>query len=354
MLIACPKCTTSYEVNAATIGANGRSVRCVRCRTIWFATPPAEVPALAVTEPAASIPAPASDETVAAFKAELSDAPAEPEAEATAPAETPPAATDAAAGDTAVPAVEAAADGPSIADLMADGTAENATEKPTVTDIESAAAAGSDAAAGSPEAPLPVADAPPLAPAAPGPAPAAEPAATLDNQPEDIETRAARRRGRPGMRRARAAKARPSRVSAAIAGLLLVLAGFITWRLEIVRHAPQLASLYGAVGLPVNLRKLAFADVTITKDSHDGVPVLVVEGTIVSTSSAPVDVPRLRFAVRNEGGAEVYAWTAVPTQATLGPFESLPFRSRLAAPPQDGRDVVVRFFNRRDNVAGIR
>jgi hypothetical protein len=156
------------------------------------------------------------------------------------------------------------------------------------------------------------------------------------------------------MRRPRTVKAKPSRLPAAIAGLALVLAGLITWRVEIVRHAPQLASLYGTVGMPVNLRKLAFTDVTITKDSHDGVPVLVVEGIIVSTSSAPVDVPRLRFAVRNEGGGEVYAWTAMPTQATLGPFEGLPFRSRLAAPPQDGREVVVRFFNRRDNVAGIR
>jgi hypothetical protein len=205
-----------------------------------------------------------------------------------------------------------------------------------------------------PDAPLPDADAPPLAPAAADPTPPAGAVATLENQPEDIETRAARRRGRPGMRRPRAAKAKSSRLPAVIAGLLLVLAGLITWRVDIVRHAPQLASLYGAVGLPVNLRKLAFTDVSITKDSHDGVAVLVVEGTIVSTSSSPVDVPRLRFAVRNEGGAEVYAWTAVPTQATLGPFESLPFRSRLAAPPQDGHDVVVRFFNRHDNVAGIR
>jgi hypothetical protein len=29
------------------------------------------------------------------------------------------------------------------------------------------------------------------------------------------------------------------------------------------------------------------------------------------------------------------------------------FRSLLAAPPREGRDVVVRFFNRRDLVADI-
>jgi hypothetical protein len=38
----------------------------------------------------------------------------------------------------------------------------------------------------------------------------------------------------------------------------------------------------------------------------------------------------------------------------LGPFESLPFRTRLASPPADGRDIQVRFFTRRDAVAGLR
>src|ERR1700681_509612 len=41
MLIACPNCQTSYDVSAASLGAEGRSVRCVRCREIWFATSPA-------------------------------------------------------------------------------------------------------------------------------------------------------------------------------------------------------------------------------------------------------------------------------------------------------------------------
>src|ERR1700722_10799491 len=47
MLIACPNCQTSYDVSAASLGAEGRSVRCVRCREIWFATAPAvaETPA---------------------------------------------------------------------------------------------------------------------------------------------------------------------------------------------------------------------------------------------------------------------------------------------------------------------
>jgi len=34
------------------------------------------------------------------------------------------------------------------------------------------------------------------------------------------------------------------------------------------------------------------------------------------------------------------------------PGEALPFRSRLASPPRESHQVLVRFFNRRDLVVG--
>src|SRR5262245_60060118 len=37
MLIVCPSCATSYQVELASLG-RGRSVRCARCRTVWFAS----------------------------------------------------------------------------------------------------------------------------------------------------------------------------------------------------------------------------------------------------------------------------------------------------------------------------
>ena len=104
----------------------------------------------------------------------------------------------------------------------------------------------------------------------------------------------------------------------------------------------------------MNLRGLTFTDLKIGNEIHDGVPVLVVEGMIVSMVSMPVDVPRLRFTLRSAKGAEVYAWTAQPSQAVLGAFETMPFRSRLASPPAEGHDIQVRFFTRRDAVAGVR
>ena len=59
------------------------------------------------------------------------------------------------------------------------------------------------------------------------------------------------------------------------------------------------------------------------------------------------------FSLRNRSGHEIYAWTALPGRSLLPPGETLAFRSRLASPPADGHDVIVRFFNRRDLVAGL-
>lgn len=39
MHIICPHCTTSYAINPATLGAAGRTVRCSRCKETWLARP---------------------------------------------------------------------------------------------------------------------------------------------------------------------------------------------------------------------------------------------------------------------------------------------------------------------------
>ena len=92
----------------------------------------------------------------------------------------------------------------------------------------------------------------------------------------------------------------------------------------------------------------------ITRDTQDGTTVLTIEGQITSTARKPVEVPRLRFAARNAAGQEIYAWTAKPERSILGPGENLPFTSRLATPPADANDVMVRFFTANDAMAGTK
>ena len=133
-----------------------------------------------------------------------------------------------------------------------------------------------------------------------------------------------------------------------ILGCAAAMAALAQWRAEVVRLAPQTAILYASLGLDVNVRGLSFRNVRSSSEMHDGMPVLVVEGDIVNVTKTAVDVPRMRFAVRNDSGLEVYAWTAQPAQPTIATGQALPFRTRLASPPGDTHDVFVRFFNRRD------
>jgi hypothetical protein len=135
----------------------------------------------------------------------------------------------------------------------------------------------------------------------------------------------------------------------AMAALVLAL---IVWRVEVVRLLPQTAMFYKMVGFEVNLRGLAFKDIKITSETVEGKAVLVIEGVIVGEGRKPVELPRLRFSVRDAQGAEIYAWNAVLEQAVLKPGERAWFKSRLASPPPEGRNIDVRFFSKRDLAGG--
>jgi hypothetical protein len=175
-----------------------------------------------------------------------------------------------------------------------------------------------------------------------------------DGQGEDIETVAARRAVAEtrSQRFAWPLSMMPaSLMPAAVLGLLLLNAGLIGWRAEVVRLAPQTASLYAAIGLGVNLRGLVLSDVSVEVQNSNGAQVLLVQGRIVSVARHTVEVPRLRFAARNANGNEIYSWTALPGRSLLSADETLEFQSRLATPPPETREVVVRFFNRRDLAA---
>jgi predicted Zn finger-like uncharacterized protein len=279
MLLACPNCATTYEVNAAVIGDSGRSLRCARCQVVWYATRAQE---LVVTAQPVEAAASAEAGNPAASASPVHAAP-----------------------DQTIPALDS----------------------------------------------TPVIEAPPIVPAAPNPAPMSD-ALTPISRGEDIET-FARRHAESSAARSRRLRAQFG-PPAVILILALIVTALVAWRANIVRLAPQMASLYASIGLPVNLRELVFGSVSITKEMRDGVPVLLVEGAVISTSKHPVEVPHLRFALRNQAGQEIYSWTAMPEHSILAPGATLPFRSRLASPPSEGHDVVVRFFTRRDAIEAAR
>jgi hypothetical protein len=136
---------------------------------------------------------------------------------------------------------------------------------------------------------------------------------------------------------------------AAMGALTIAL---LVWRADVVRLMPQTAAFYRMTGLDVNLRGVQFRDVKVTTETVEGKPVLVIEGVIVGQSRGPVDLPRLRFSVRDAQGAEIYAWNTVLDQTVLQPGERAAFKSRLASPPAEGKSIDIRFFNKRDIAGG--
>jgi predicted Zn finger-like uncharacterized protein len=136
---------------------------------------------------------------------------------------------------------------------------------------------------------------------------------------------------------------------AAMGALVIAL---LVWRSDVVRLMPQTAAFYKLVGFEVNLRGVLFKDVKVTTETVEGKPVLVIEGMITGETSKPVDLPRLRFSVRDAQGAEIYAWNTVLEQTVLKPGERAWFKSRLASPPAEGRSIDIRFFNKHDIAVG--
>jgi predicted Zn finger-like uncharacterized protein len=315
MRIVCPNCQTSYEVSAASLGAEGRQVRCVRCRDVWHAIP--------VEDEVAAPAAAAAGMTAAAASAYQRGAGASAAAAQSPPADDPWGEAEWEAGDDAA-----------VDPNLAARAALRSDEPPAVVD---------EPPAGDWDAAFAAADAPPLAPAEP--TPAHEPV-------ENIESFAARRARRE--RKRNEPRSHVPRPGTIIVILLAVLGALIGWRSDVVRVMPGTASLFAAIGLPVNLRGLALTDVTTTKEAHDGATILVVQGTITNVSKQPRDVPRIRLAVKNDKGAVVYTWTSLPERTALAPGDSQPFQTRLASPPPEGRVVEVRFFTRRDIARGGR
>jgi hypothetical protein len=141
----------------------------------------------------------------------------------------------------------------------------------------------------------------------------------------------------PAMRRSRLP------VVVAIISVILGAMALIALREKIVRIAPLSATFYSGIGLPVNLAGLELRSLK-SQIVIDGVrKVLTIEGEIVNLRREANRVPPMALTVRGENGLDKYAWTEPAPKARLEPGETIAFRARLASPPPDGANVLVRF-----------
>lgn len=323
MLIVCSNCATSYEVEPSTLGPTGRSVRCARCQNVWFVSNTDAMAAIALSH----------HQDIAAFSTAHQDE--------FAPTTGPDQMASPPIAESNPPTADAPSEIPP--ELLSDLPPSAMPDR----DDRGPAARPDPQSVAPPPEPVVVSDAPALAPGGPE-----HTLQATDAIPENIESVAARRVRRPPARRKRQPVAPIWSIT--ILAMLAINIGLIGWRADIVRALPQTSSFYAMIGLEVNLRGLVFTDLVTRKEAQDGVTMLLVEGVIKNTVKRPVDVPRLRFAVRNAKGHDIYSWTALPTQSVIAPGATMSFRSRLASPPREAHTLLVRFFSRRDLVAGVK
>jgi hypothetical protein len=135
-----------------------------------------------------------------------------------------------------------------------------------------------------------------------------------------------------------------------ILGLAIADAAIIGLRAEVVRAMPQTATFYARLGLPVNVRGLWFDRVAATTEWRDGTPVLVINGEISNHTSNAEQVPPLHLVAQNSDHQQTYSWATPPARQALAPGETMPFRSEVALPPPDTREIMVRFVDHDDSL----
>jgi hypothetical protein len=157
---------------------------------------------------------------------------------------------------------------------------------------------------------------------------------------------------RPVRTRRRASKvSKPApAVMVAAFGLAAVAVALVAGRSEVIRLMPQTAAFFNTLGLGVNLRGIEIENVRVSSDKVDGTTMMLVEGELRARKN--VDVPRMRFGVRDANGTEIHSWNAAPEQPTMHIGERTAFKTILASPPRGAREITVRFLQKGDVSAG--
>ncbi|WP_269584946.1 zinc-ribbon domain-containing protein [Roseibium sp. Sym1] len=305
MKIKCPDCSTSYEISAEAVGAEGRSVKCAKCGNRWFVAPEDDEDGSVEFRGGADTPE------------DIADAPGEDSGK-----------------DEAEWAADSDDDGPASAEATeeedddpGDFAPEPATSRASTDEDKFAADMEED-----------------------------EPEETGNKS--DIESMAKRpkiivnpnkfRRNHIGALLNWLLRRNYRRIGGIVlfGGALAVCAMFILMRDNVVKQSPDLASLFQLIGLEVNLRGLEFRNLRTFTEVEDGKRVLVVEGSIRNLLEERNTVPAVRLSIRSSDMQEVYAWTVEPRTKSLNALDETRFRTILADPPGNASDIQVRFVER--------
>lgn len=123
---------------------------------------------------------------------------------------------------------------------------------------------------------------------------------------------------------------------------IIVIGGFFL-RTEIVRMFPELAGVYQAVGLSVNVIGLEFDNVETLRAQQDGQDVTLISGRVRNVTGAQVQIPAIVVSICGPDSEVLYSWSVAPPVQFLGPGESVEFETQLNSAPGDAEMIELVF-----------
>jgi hypothetical protein len=131
---------------------------------------------------------------------------------------------------------------------------------------------------------------------------------------------------------------------------LAFFAVFFGGREAAVTAIPDLASLYDALGMPVNLEGIAIEDVTAERAPGSDGSVIAVSGKIRNVSGAPQNVPPLVAILYDSAKVAAGSRSFAAPAETVAVNEEAPFLLKLENVPPQAVEVVVRFRRPGENL----
>lgn len=135
---------------------------------------------------------------------------------------------------------------------------------------------------------------------------------------------------------------RYARVVGAV-GLAGILGIAYFGRVQIVERNPDLAGIYEAVGLGVNVVGLELSHLQSTRGLSEGKEVLVVSAQLVGLMPNPVTVPPVLVSLLDTTGHTIYEWSVTPRIRDLMAGERATLDTRLPLPPAEAVKVRLTF-----------
>jgi hypothetical protein len=112
---------------------------------------------------------------------------------------------------------------------------------------------------------------------------------------------------------------------------------------EVARAFPPARMIYALAGLEIKITELEFRHVGQQHKIIDGVRVLAIQGEIVNVGKRERKIPPLAFYLKDDQLRPVYDWRLSTATRPIKPGEVSSFVTRIASPPDQARQIEIRF-----------